>query len=807
MAINEYEVPGADPFNYYLRNYDYTSMLSDLPTLSIMLVNELDRLFYKNYLGGEFKIMVDASTDKNLADGFVMVTSDGGKANVSSITDTELSALSGIDSNIQDQIDEITNWTLEVKTKDFTAGHKVSYSINTTTGQVNVTVPDAVDGTLFETQFLKSTDLTTADVVVSTVSGQLIGGKTSQTISGSNESFWIKSVGTEYEIFQDARNKLQDDLSRSTTILSGFEVTQASATTVDVSAGVAGINDPTSEDKSVTVRFAGVTGLVIDALATRGFTILGFNPGTGLIDQHVETQTQEHQINHPQVGLVLHSYGDGTILAAATWWTVGQNPSTRHSTLLDFFKVLKDGVNISPVAGGNTVSVSVGKFLSSGLNGDENAKSPDLRPIYSLSESLLYTYVDRNTTIGSAPSATVDYSQWDNNGVLTLTGSQKWYNYRVYIPVSGVADNLDNQFLPVIWQYAQNEYNSSDDAKLALTTGDDSFTVMPKLPGISALCAIVTVRGGAANLDTAFFRQTDMFGGIANSAGGAVVGGLLEVLSVSTSAGGLYKITDLVNGAAGSQDAMTVKQGENTFVRVSGQLFDVNLNNKKLDNVSDITSNGDIKTTTLATSTGSTKLTSGSDSVHMPSLFCESEHPSIGFLHVVKPTSTATGFGASAYVLEARREDDTPITTGSIYQLKNNSDVLVDVDSNGVATLPESTPVLIAAAGAKAVVTNEVLGELKITVAPSATVNVTGTATGFNDNSFNAYIADVSSNYIYTVTFGTQNQFGSQSTTLFAGLATITNGVSFTNPSGTSEMSVTIKALGKTDITQLTVSS
>jgi len=83
---NEFVVPGAAPFNYFLRNYDYTSMTSDLPVLSIMLVNELKRLFYSNYLGEKFKVMVDASTSGNLADGLLMVTQDGGKAGVSEFT-------------------------------------------------------------------------------------------------------------------------------------------------------------------------------------------------------------------------------------------------------------------------------------------------------------------------------------------------------------------------------------------------------------------------------------------------------------------------------------------------------------------------------------------------------------------------------------------------------------------------------------------------------------------------------------------------------------------------------------------------
>lgn len=111
MAANEIVVDGATEFEYFFRNYGYTDILSDMPILSMAVANDLGRIIYKT--GSiPFKIMVDASGATNLADGFVMLTSDGGKANVSQTTETELMALDGIEGNIQDQLDDITvhNW-------------------------------------------------------------------------------------------------------------------------------------------------------------------------------------------------------------------------------------------------------------------------------------------------------------------------------------------------------------------------------------------------------------------------------------------------------------------------------------------------------------------------------------------------------------------------------------------------------------------------------------------------------------------------------------------------------------------------
>jgi len=103
MAANEIIIPGADEIQYYFRNYSYANLVSDMPLLSLGMANDLARLIYKTG-STPYKIMVDASGATNLADGFVMVTSDSGKANVSAITTTELTTLDGVTSNIQAQL-------------------------------------------------------------------------------------------------------------------------------------------------------------------------------------------------------------------------------------------------------------------------------------------------------------------------------------------------------------------------------------------------------------------------------------------------------------------------------------------------------------------------------------------------------------------------------------------------------------------------------------------------------------------------------------------------------------------------------
>lgn len=129
MSDNEIIVPGAEEVNLYLRNYSYADMLTDLPIISLGLANDLSRLVY-NTGSAILKIMVDASGSSNHPDNLVMVTGSGGAADVSDITSTELNTLSGIESNIQNQLNErIENYALSFYNGTILEDYIVSRSV------------------------------------------------------------------------------------------------------------------------------------------------------------------------------------------------------------------------------------------------------------------------------------------------------------------------------------------------------------------------------------------------------------------------------------------------------------------------------------------------------------------------------------------------------------------------------------------------------------------------------------------------------------------------------------------------------
>ncbi|MFA5395514.1 MAG: hypothetical protein WC346_05780 [Methanogenium sp.] len=140
MADNVTVIPEATPINFYLGNYAYTDIVSDMKILQYRLDTAgSERIFYRNAAGTLFKIMTDASDGTNAPEGSIffadsigacksstnllfsnetiklnnltasrVVIANADKELISSdITVTELNALDNISSNIQEQINAL----------------------------------------------------------------------------------------------------------------------------------------------------------------------------------------------------------------------------------------------------------------------------------------------------------------------------------------------------------------------------------------------------------------------------------------------------------------------------------------------------------------------------------------------------------------------------------------------------------------------------------------------------------------------------------------------------------------------------
>jgi hypothetical protein len=80
MATNVTIVSGATEIKFYLRNYSYANLVTDLPALAHGLATDLDSLVYKNAAGDTFKILKDASTTSNHPAERILFTDIDGQA-------------------------------------------------------------------------------------------------------------------------------------------------------------------------------------------------------------------------------------------------------------------------------------------------------------------------------------------------------------------------------------------------------------------------------------------------------------------------------------------------------------------------------------------------------------------------------------------------------------------------------------------------------------------------------------------------------------------------------------------------------
>jgi hypothetical protein len=100
----------------------------------------------------------------------------------------------------------------------------------------------------------------------------------------------------------------------------------------------------------------------------------------------------------------------------------------------------------------------------------------------------------------------------------------------------------------------------------------------------------------------------------------------------------------------------------------------------------------------------------------------------------------------------------------------------------------------------------EDIGELRLTVAGNTTINITSSNTTLIGNAFQATFGIINSQNVESLSFGTnqgRNVLHSNNTSFTTN--SISNGWAFVN-TASEEMELTIKAIGNTDITQLTVS-
>jgi hypothetical protein len=224
--------------------------------------------------------------------------------------DTNLTAILTTE-DFWDNTNSLTILQIKNVSTDQTAINNSIYNVTTTTTPVTITYPDPVL-TKFYGVVIKASSIETAPVNITTVSGTAsVGDSTTQIIYGEAEGITVYENTTAYVITQDSRGRVQNKLARSTGIMKGIDVTQASSTTVNISTGTYTIEDPTdlSDPDSKLLQYAGITGLTITNLSSKGYTVLKLN-ANGDVTQTLngEVTGEDWRLN-PFIGYAQHISG------------------------------------------------------------------------------------------------------------------------------------------------------------------------------------------------------------------------------------------------------------------------------------------------------------------------------------------------------------------------------------------------------------------------------------------------------------------------------------------------------------------
>ena len=393
---------------------------------------------------------------------------------------------------------------------DFTIQNKTIHFVITTDTLITGTAPDAtVD--LLRASIYKVSDVDTEDVAITTVGGtQLIGGSTSQLIQGESEGISLTEHTVGYQVTQDNRGGIPNKLSRSSMILSGFEISNlvesvpASGVfdTFDIGAGL--YSTETVEANNLTrpqskrFRFKGLTGVTVpDVSAATAYTVVSVTSETTIKLTPGAFPTIADQVNNPRIVVLIHLYGTIDI-DPANWWTAGANPSTRVSSMLDFDGIRQKGILISPASTDLSIAHTSGVFLGDSLDAHDGSPVPDIRNVEAVNPIQLIIPTVSETVSAFLPplvgaSALLDPTHYDDGTVTPAlvggaTGSATVQ--RVFI--------LTN--CTIFIAYGQNVYGSFTDAIVALFNGEDSFTIHPKLSGTSVHVANIVVGKNCVDL-------------------------------------------------------------------------------------------------------------------------------------------------------------------------------------------------------------------------------------------------------------------------------------------------------------------
>ncbi len=396
-----------------------------------------------------------------------------------------------------------------------------------------------------------------------TMSGDIAMGGNDVTGAGAFNGVALTTAGTGDLILGD-NGLYKVDIGRfagASGWLAGGIVTQASATTIDVTSGSgrrADYVNPADPDNT-EVPWTAKNGVSITAVASSDVTLIAFDSGGNLVQFLKSTVTRSDFRTHIFVGEVGHA--GGAIEGVAS--TVGNVAYDGQATLGDFLEVIgptqRNGVEVFANAAGNlTLDHDAGELFIASANVRIDPTTPDLNPITAASPLLMRRVFRDNLsnsvkTQNSVPDSNIDPTLYcDGSGTLQAVAGNDWSNQRIFVNAQGT----------VLVGFAQNFYNTKALALDALNS--ETFSEQSPLPTF-ALRAFLTVKGNAADLTDpadAQITRAAKFRLFGTSGGGIeAAGSFLSMTDTPSSYSGQAGKSAVVNDAENALEFQSIGGG------------------------------------------------------------------------------------------------------------------------------------------------------------------------------------------------------------------------------------------------------
>jgi hypothetical protein len=538
------------------------------------------------------------------------------------------------------------------------------YMIDVTGGTFTVSLPTAVgvQGRLIVVKNNGGGAVTVDPFGSETIDGKsfIILGETNSIQLASNGSEWV-ALG--YNI---------STVNSSTGVFEFTGLSIASTTTFNVAPVKGWIVDDTTNPLSPQLYYVDYSGGTHTAtyVNTSTETWVYLTSGGTISQSNIELTEQQRRQNI-FLGKLGHA-NKTNIINAFSQPDFVLSPLSQLRDMFTPINLINGGIYASPNGVNLSFNTSAGYLYGLGINFANDTLNPN--SLY-VSGTTPCTFQYRTQTGGTASNTTsIDPTNWDVGGVVTLISGTKATNQRIYLVQNGIFRV----------QYGQTEYNQLSAAIEGIAT--EQFNTFSNFTNNGILIGILSVLSTATDLsDTskARFFFTSKFGETVGAAGGISTTTLQQAYNNSTTP----EIT--TNSSLGP---LSVKNGAGTADNITNVFEGVNSGGTTTSYVraDGFISGNSLNAPNLIISGGTQSIFSGNSSSDL-----------------VRITQTGTG---NAFVVDdSTNPDSTPfvinsggsvsIGTTSVFSVGGGAETKLNVStgSSGVATtgLSVSTPVII----------------------------------------------------------------------------------------------------------------